>query len=82
MASRMFRRSLFVVMDMKAGDLFTRENVRSIRPGMGMAVSNFERILGKRAAVDLERGTPLEESHVAATALDGGNRRMNHENPA
>lgn len=82
LASRMFRRSLFVVMDIKAGDPFTRENVRSIRPGMGMAVSNLDRILGMRAAVDLERGTPLEESHVSAADPGHGNRRLRQEDPS
>ena len=54
-----FRRSLFVVRDVKAGDMFTSENVRSIRPGYGLAPRYLQDVLGKRAAVDVERGTPV-----------------------
>jgi N-acetylneuraminate synthase len=58
-ASRVFRRSLFVVADVKAGEVLTRSNVRSIRPGSGMAPKHLESILGRRAACDIRRGTPL-----------------------
>jgi pseudaminic acid synthase len=58
-ASRVFRRSLFVVKDMKAGEEFTRENVRSIRPGHGLPVREMDRILGKTVKQDVTRGTPL-----------------------
>ena len=54
-----YRKSLFVVKDIKAGEKFTPENIRSIRPGMGLAPKHYEEILGKIAAKDLERGTPL-----------------------
>jgi pseudaminic acid synthase len=57
--SRVFRRSLFVVQDMKAGDVFTEENVRSIRPGYGLHTRYLREVLGKRAAADIERGMPL-----------------------
>ncbi|MCK6626367.1 MAG: pseudaminic acid synthase [Anaerolineae bacterium] len=58
-ASRAFRRSLFVVQDIKAGELFTEANVRSIRPGYGLHTRYLPEILGRRAASDIEWGTPL-----------------------
>jgi N-acetylneuraminate synthase len=58
-ASRVFRRSLFVVMDLKRGELFTSANVRSIRPGHGLHTRHLPEVLGKPAARDIERGTPL-----------------------
>ena len=58
-AGRAFRRSLFVVEDVKAGEVFTGKNVRSIRPGCGLAPKHLSEILGRRAARDIARGTPL-----------------------
>jgi N-acetylneuraminate synthase len=58
-SSRVFRRSLFVVRDLKRGDLFTAENVRSIRPGHGLHTRHLPEVLGRPAACDIERGTPL-----------------------
>jgi len=58
-SSRVFRRSLFVVQNVKSGEVFTEENVRSIRPGHGLHTRHLPEILGKRAACDVERGTPL-----------------------
>ncbi|MCD6468894.1 MAG: pseudaminic acid synthase, partial [Thermoplasmata archaeon] len=58
--SRVFRRSLFVVKDMKAGDVFTEDNVRSIRPGYGLPPKFLKEVLGRQAAGNLKRGTPLE----------------------
>lgn len=57
--SRQFRRSLFVVADMRAGEVFTPQNVRSIRPAAGLHPRHYEAILGCRAACDIARGTPL-----------------------
>lgn len=57
--SRVFRRSLFVVKDMKEGEIFTEENVRSIRPGYGLHPRHLKDVLGRRAARDTKRGTPL-----------------------
>jgi N-acetylneuraminate synthase len=58
-ASRVFRRSLFVVQDMKSGETFTPGNVRSIRPGYGLHTRHLAEVLGKQALCDIERGTPL-----------------------
>ena len=58
-ASRIFRRSLFVVKDMKAGDVFTEESVRSIRPGHGLPTKLLKDVLGRWAACDITKGTPL-----------------------
>jgi len=57
--SRVFRRSLFVVCDIKAGEKFTADNVRSIRPGNGLHTRHLSEVLGKTAVVDISRGTPL-----------------------
>lgn len=64
-ASRAFRRSLFVVRDMKAGDTFTAENVRSIRPAHGLHPRYAGTVIGRQAACDIERGTPLAWELVA-----------------
>jgi len=57
--SREFSRSLFIVNDMKEGDVFTEYNLRSIRPGFGLHPKYFKDILGKKAKTDIKRGTPL-----------------------
>jgi pseudaminic acid synthase len=57
--SRIFRRSLFVVQDVKDGEPFTTQNVRSIRPGHGLHPRHLQEVLGRPAACDIERGTPL-----------------------
>jgi len=64
--SHVFRRSLFVVKDMKRGEVFTAENVRSIRPGYGLHTRHLTDVLGQTAAADIERGTPLAWELVEA----------------
>jgi N-acetylneuraminate synthase len=58
--SRVFRRSLYVVKDMRAGDVFTAETVRSIRPAKGLAPKYLGLVLGRRATRDIPAGTPCE----------------------
>jgi pseudaminic acid synthase len=58
-ASRAFRRSLFVVEDMKQGEIFSTRNVRSIRPADGLHTRHLAEILGKTSSCKIERGTPL-----------------------
>ncbi len=53
------RRSLYIGENLKAGDCLTRENLRRIRPGNGLAPKYFELVLGKRLRRDVEKGTPL-----------------------
>ncbi|OPY49975.1 MAG: SAF domain protein [Methanosaeta sp. PtaU1.Bin060] len=62
--SRVFRRSLFVVKDIKMGEKFTEDNIRSIRPGCGLHTRYLKDVLGKRAACDLAKGTPLSFNMV------------------
>lgn len=64
-ASRVFRRSLFIVKDVKRGEPLTQANVRSIRPGHGLPPKFLPEILGRTAAADLSAGTPLAWHHVA-----------------
>ncbi len=54
-----FRRSLYIVNDVAAGEVLTPENCRSIRPGFGLAPKHLPEVLGKRAAADIRKGTPL-----------------------
>ena len=58
-ASLVFRRSLFAVKDIKAGELFTSDNVRSIRPGTGIKPKFLNQVIGKVSNCDVPRGTPI-----------------------
>lgn len=57
--SRNFSRSLFIVSDMAEGEIFTEENLRSIRPGYGLHPKHMDQVLGKKASKPIEKGTPL-----------------------
>lgn len=57
--STKFRRSLYIVEDMKAGDIITEKNMRSIRPGLGLSPKYYDILLGKKVKCDVKRGTAL-----------------------
>lgn len=57
--SLQYRRSLYVVKDMKAGDVLTQENLRAIRPGLGLATKYQSIVEGKAVSRDVKRGTAL-----------------------
>lgn len=58
-SSLKFRRSVYVAKDIKAGEKFTKENIRVIRPGYGLEPKYFEKVIGLTAKQDLKAGTPL-----------------------
>lgn len=64
-ASRKFARSLFVVKDVNKGEMFTEENVRSIRPSNGLPPKYIKEILGKKAKVHISKGTPLTSNLIS-----------------
>ena len=57
--SFIFRRSIYVVQDLKAGDVLSLENIRCIRPGLGMPPKYFDTLLGSRVNKDVKKGTPM-----------------------
>ncbi len=59
LAEREHSRSLFIAKDMKAGEAFTPENLRSVRPGFGLHTKYYEEILGKKVKKDVTLGTPM-----------------------
>lgn len=60
-----FRRSLYIVKDVKKGEKLTAENVKSIRPGYGLAPKNYHDVIDKFATRDLNKGTPLKKEHFS-----------------
>jgi len=57
-----FRRSLYIVKDIKKGEIFTAENVKSIRPANGLPTRIYEEIIGKKAVISIAAGTPLKRN--------------------
>ncbi|NRY60034.1 pseudaminic acid synthase [Clostridium beijerinckii] len=58
--SREHSRSLFIVKDIREGEMFTNENIRSIRPGFGLETKYIKDILGRTAKINIAKGTPME----------------------
>ena len=58
--SRQFSRSLYVAEDIKEGEIFTEDNIRSVRPGYGLHPKYLKDIVGKKAVEDLEKGTAVK----------------------
>lgn len=63
-SGKAFSRSLYVAKDLKKGEVITAEHIRSVRPGYGMHPKHLLEVLGRPAAIDLERGTALKFEHV------------------
>lgn len=62
--SMIFRRSIYVVQDMKKGEVFNRNNIRIIRPGYGLSPKYFEKLIGKPVKQSVKKGTPLSWNFV------------------
>lgn len=69
--SLQFRRSLYVTQDMRAGDVFTAENLRAIRPGLGLPPKFYDDIVGRKIRSDAKKGTPVSWELVEAPARSG-----------
>jgi N-acetylneuraminate synthase len=69
--SLQYRRSLYVVADVGAGEIFTAQNVRSIRPGFGLPPKEIAKVIGRRASRAVTRGSPLDWSMVAEQPGEG-----------
>ena len=63
--NRVFRRPPFLVRDVPAGEPFTHENIRSIRPGHGLHTRYLDEVIGRHASQPIPRGTPLDWRHIA-----------------
>ncbi|WP_353663224.1 pseudaminic acid synthase [Hydrogenimonas sp. SS33] len=69
--NRRFARSLYVAEEIRKGEIFTENNLRSVRPGYGLHPKYLPEILGKRARCDLQKGTPMKFSYVEETCETG-----------
>jgi len=66
--NRQYRRSLYIAKDMRAGDIITRDNVRSVRPGHGLHTRHLDEVLGLAVARDVAKGTALSWALIAEPA--------------
>jgi len=64
LVNKQFRRSLFAVKDLKEGDMFTTENIKSIRPAAGLMPKYLDDVLGQKAACDIKAGSPLKWNYI------------------
>jgi sialic acid synthase SpsE len=62
--SLVFRRSIYISKDVKGGEILTRDNVRIVRPGLGLPPKSFDLVIGKKVKMDLQIGTPLSWDHL------------------
>ena len=63
-SSTIFRRSIFTIKDIKAGEAFSEDNIKVIRPGYGMKPKYYKETIGKTAICDIQRGMPLKEEYI------------------
>lgn len=59
-----FRRSLYITKDIKKGEIFTKENLKRIRPGYGLEPKFYNKVLGLTSSQDISRGEPLQKKHI------------------
>lgn len=60
--SLVFRRSIYIAQDLKAGDVLAPANLRCVRPGMGLPPKYYDMLLGRSVNQDVEKGTPMSWS--------------------
>lgn len=71
LASRVYRRSLYIVRDLRRGDRLSADNLRAIRPGLGLPPKYYDQLLGRRLARDARRGTPVSWELFSDEETDG-----------
>lgn len=70
MVNKRFRRSLFAVKDIKKGEQFNEDNIRSIRPAAGLSPKHLKSIIGREAACDIKSGSPMKWEYIKKTNKD------------
>jgi len=68
--NRQFRRSLYFVKDLRAGDVITADAIRSVRPGFGLAPKYFDDVIGRKLATSVSYGTPVSRDSLAKPELN------------